>query len=575
MNNKLNKLREILKKQKFDGLLVPMRDEFGSEYVPPQYQRLKYITGFTGSNGFAVVLKNKAAFFTDSRYTLQSKLEIDKKQFVTFDLSEKNEGDWLAENGKNLKIGFDPKLFTIAQIKKYQEKFEGKNIKLIETETNLIDEIWEDRPKPDKSEVFILDKKFTGKTAQEKIREITKNLKADNLLLTNSESICWLLNIRARDIPTTPVLLSYAVISRKCDITIYTSKNAIDEKLKSKILPGISVKNLGEIFKDIKKYKGSIQLCTGSTPYIFKSLIGKIVEGKDPCIILRAVKNKTEIENIKQAHVKDGVALLKFFYWLKNNINKNLTEYSIAEVLENFRKQNKNFLFPSFDTIAGYAENGAIIHYRASEKSAKKLKAENILLLDSGGQYLDGTTDVTRVIALGKISEEQKRNFTLVLKGHIAIAAARFPKGTSGAQIDVLARMNLWNEGLDYKHGTGHGVGFCLNVHEGPHGISKHYFNMPLEAGMVISNEPGYYKEGAYGIRIENLVFVKESKFKGFLELETLTQVPIDINLIDKKLLSKNELDWLNRYHENVYKKLSSAMNKDEKQWLRLATRKI
>lgn len=567
----ITKLRKLLVQKKLDGYLVPMRDEFGSEYVPPQYRRLEYITNFTGSNGFAVILKNKAGFFTDGRYTLQAKKEVSSKIFELNDFAEKNEIDWLIKNTKpKSKIGFDPQVFSIAAIKKYQEKLDKKNIKLVEIE-NLVDVIWKEKSEYKTSKILKLENKYSGKSAKEKISEITKNLKADFLVLTNPESICWALNIRSHDIPSTPVLLCYAIISKKGEVIIYSLNN-------SKI-DGIKNKKFAEFYKDLSALKNkSVQIDINSTPQSvlnsLKKQKAKIIEEKDPCIILRALKNKTEIKNIKTAHIKDGVALTKFFCWLEENINKNLDEYKIAEILENFRKENQNFLFPSFDTIAGYAENGAIIHYRARKENCKKLKTENILLLDSGGQYLEGTTDVTRTVALGKVSDEQKRNYTLVLKGHIAIASAKFPKGTSGAQIDALARIPLWKEYKDYKHGTGHGVGFCLNVHEGPHGISKHY-TTPLEAGMVISNEPGFYKENAYGIRIENLVVVKESKNKNFFEFETLTQFPFDKNLIDTSILEKDEINWLNNYHELVYKNLSSYLSKKENTWIKKVTAKL
>ncbi|MDX1949666.1 MAG: M24B family metallopeptidase, partial [Rickettsiales bacterium] len=473
--NKLEKLREVLKKHRLDAYLVPMRDEFNSEYLPPEAERIKYLTNFTGSNGFVIITTKEAIFFTDGRYTLQAEKEIDKKIYKIFELAEKNEIDFLKENfKKKARIGFDAKIFAYEKIKKYQSELSKEIFEFIPL-PNLIDEIWQEKPKYKSNKIFFLDKKFVGFEAKEKIKKICNEFDNDFLLLTSAESVCWLLNIRSFDLPNTQVLLSYALLNKNGKIILYCDNENLKKSLFKNI--DIEIKKISEIENDIKKFsKKTFQLDFNSSSFYFYNLLKthkvKFENKPDLCLTARAVKNNIEIKNIKNAHIKDGVALTKFFYWLENNLDKNLTEFSIGEKLKYFRLQNKNFISTSFDTIAGYAENGAIIHYRASEKNSKKLARKNILLLDSGGQYLEGTTDVTRTIALGDVTNEQKENFTLVLKGHINIASAIFPTGTNGSQIDVLARINLWRNFKDYKHGTGHGVGFCLNVHEGPHGIS-------------------------------------------------------------------------------------------------------
>ncbi len=576
----LDKLREQIKKSGVDAYLVPMRDEFGCEYVPPQNRRLEYITGFTGSNAFAIVAMNKAAFFTDGRYTLQAKFEVNADEFEIHDMSDKSEIEWISENFKrNTKIGFDARLFSISSIKKLKEKCEEKNIKLIEIEKNLVDDIWKDRPKTIDTKAFIHEKKFSGKSSKEKIKEIAAKIKGDHLLITSSESICWLLNIRANDLAKTPVLLSYATLNKKGEVYLYGNLKAL-QKIEDKIDGDVYIRGLNEIFTDLKLYSGKkVELDPGITAIKFKNILEKnkceIIESADICLEGRAIKNDVEMECVRNAHTRDGAALSRFLYWIYNAHGKSkLSEISIADKLQGFRKENENFFSLSFDTIAGWKANGAIVHYRATEKSGAEIKGDGILLVDSGAQYFDGTTDVTRTIALGKPTSEQMKNFTLVLKGHIAVASQKFLKGTSGANMDVLARKFLWNEGLDYKHGTGHGVGFFLNVHEGPHNINK-LSTVPFKPGMIVSNEPGYYKEGEYGIRIESLVLVREGKNNGFYEFETLTAAPIDRNLIDKALLTNEEIDWLNDYHENVYKRVAPLLSPEEKKWLKEVTNKL
>jgi Xaa-Pro aminopeptidase len=548
---KISQIRVELRRQKLDGYLVPLSDEFQSEYVPDHLNRLSWLTGFTGSNGFAVVLEKKAAFFTDGRYTLQSKKEVNSKIFEIHNLSQKNQFQWLKENcKKGAKIGFDSALVSKESFKKYTAI---NDINFIFTE-NIIDKIWTAKPEEKIKPAFIHDVKFAGKKYKEKISQLTKNLDADYLFLHLPESICWLLNIRGYDLPNTPFLNCFALVSKSGKVTLFCNKRKIDSHLKKYFAKEIIVKELSEIGAEFKKLSNKkVQISTNAALKFFDMLTAvkaKIFEVAEPVIPLKAIKNKTEISSLKASHKRDGKTLAEFISWIKKNY-KSQTEISATEKLYEFRKKNKNFHSLSFDTIFGFGSNGAIIHYRADEKSNKKL-SDGIYLLDSGAQYLDGTTDVTRTILLGKkATAEQKRNYTLVLKGHIAVATAKFPVGTTGAALDAMARQYLWQYGLDYAHGTGHGVGFFLNVHEGPQSISSRS-NVALQAGMVVSNEPGYYKEGEYGIRIENLVLVKASKTKGFLEFEDLTKAPYELDLIDNSLLTKAEIEYIKAYNKSL-----------------------
>lgn len=604
---KIAELKSLLKKYKIDGYFVPMNDEFFCEYVPQHARRLEFLTGFTGSAGSCFIGKNTSIFETDGRYELQAQTEVVKHLDKVLITPQNTIINWLAGNIKQkTKIGFDPKLISKKQLEKF-ENINNKNIKFVAITNNLVDEIWQTKPSEIVTEIikpaFALDIKFTGKSHSKKISESCKNIKssgAEFCLLTLPESVCWLLNIRGYDLPHTPFLLAFALVDVKTEVvTLYTNPNKISASLVKKLGNKIIIKNLTEIEKDFVKLKQkNIQACPNNTSIYFYDLLqksdAKIINAPDPCILPKACKNEPELEGIRNAHNIDGAAIVKFLYWLEQNKNlktknsKNLTEISIAEKLEDIRKEHNSFFGLSFDTIAGFGANGAIIHYRANEKSNKKLIGTNLLLLDSGAQYLSkntnknnicGTTDITRTIALGKPTSEQKRNFTLVLKGHIAIASAKFVKGTNGAQLDVLARKFLWAKGKDYAHGTGHGVGHFLNVHEGPQGISK-YNQTPLAEGMIISNEPGFYKAGEYGIRIENLVVVTNvadapAKTNNFLQFETLTKAPIDLNLIDATLLEKNEKLWLNNYHAQVLKDVAPFLNAAEIKWLKSATKKI
>ncbi len=573
----IDKLRKKLYDANLDGYLIPMRDEYGCEYVPPHLNRLRHITGFTGSAGAAVVLRESAAFFTDGRYTLQAAKEV-SKEFTLLDSTEVQEATWIAESLKrNARLGFDPRLISISSHRALKRTLDEKGIKLVELDKNLIDDIWSERPKPRTPEAFTFPKKFHGRRASRKIESICGKMKGDYLLLTSPESICWLLNIRGNDLPNTPVILCQALLASNGEIYLYGDIPSI-QKIENSMEADIHLRKASDIFADLKSCTGKcIELDPSSAAIKFRTQLEKsnctIIESADPCLLARAIKNKTELENWRNSHIRDGAALTSFLHWLSEMKEKH-DEYTLGEKLEQFRAAGENFKGLSFDSIIGFKSNGAIIHYRADKATAARISGSGILLIDSGAQYLDGTTDVTRTIAIGTPTKEQKRSFTLVLKGHIALASQKFLKGTSGANLDILARAALWREGLDYKHGTGHGVGYFLNVHEGPCGISR-INNTPLQAGMVVSNEPGYYEKGAYGIRIESLVAVRESAEKGFLEFETLTKAPIDRNLIEKSLLTAQEVDWLNKYHDDVYNSLIPLLSKSQKEWLKAATKKL
>jgi Xaa-Pro aminopeptidase len=550
-NNILKLLRGKLRHYDLDGFLIPSVDEFQNEYVPDHLNRLKFISGFTGSNGIALITLSEAFFFTDGRYLLQAKQELDK-QFKIINITR------LFETTVAGKIGYDPKLHSASNIAKY------KHLNLLPFE-NLIDLIWEYKPVARLSQVFSYLIKYAGESSSSKCNKLKNYLQMntiDSLIITDSASICWLLNIRAQDVEYNPILLSYLILHQNGNMELFSNA-----KIKHKGLENYSPAELSNRLKLIANKKVQLDP-TSTSSFISNHFSNKILQD-DPCMLSKAIKNEIEIKQARKVHIIDGIAICKFLQWLENNI-KGQSEISITEKLLELRKKHKDFIYPSFATIAGFVEHGAIIHYKATENSNKQLLENGLLLLDSGGQYFGGTTDITRVIPIGKVDLEQKLNFTLVLKGHIALAQAKFPGGTSGAELDILARQYLWQHGKDYAHGTGHGVGSCLSVHEGPQRIGK-MGTYPLKPGMIISNEPGFYKNGEYGIRIENLMLVIKSS-NDFLCMETLSLAPIEKSLILKKLLSNDEKEWLNSYHQKVYKKIAPHLDAKEKAWLKRKT---
>ena len=560
MNKRIHLLRKKFKKYNIDGYIVSKNDDYFTEYS--KINRLEIISNFTGSAGLAIILKKKNYLFTDGRYTIQSQIESGKNfkiinydKIVNFDLV------------KNLTLGIDPKLFTYEQIK----KFFLKNNKIKFITKNLIDEIKSKKIK-DNFKFFSLDKKIVGESSKSKINKIAKylkNNKSDYLFVSAPENVAWILNIRGGDGPNSPVPNSRLIISKSKKIYLISKIHKTKKLIKDKIIKLNEVINVNNFHREVIKLNGKNFIIDNKSCSIFYEDIikskFKIIKREDPTYLLKSIKNKTEIKNTINAHIIDGVALTKFIYWIKNINKKRITEVDAQNKLEKFRKMNKNYLYPSFDTIAGSGENGAIVHYRAKKENCRTINKEDIFLCDSGGQYKYGTTDVTRTICFSKPKQKIKDIFTKVLKGHISVANTDLKKDNTGKKIDVRARKFLNKSNLDYAHGTGHGVGFFLNVHEGPQAITK-INTIKIKEGMILSNEPGYYQKGKFGIRIENLVFVKKNKNKIFFE--NLTLAPIDKDLINFELLSLSEKNYLFKYHLDVYSKISKFLNLNERKWL-------
>ena len=559
---KIKKLKRIFEREKIDGYIIPKNDEFFSEYIPDHNDRLNFISNFSGSYGFALILKNKNYLFADGRYTLQANNQSGRF-FKIITIPDKLPGDIL--KNKKLSIGFDPKLFTKRSLSIFLGKSKYKYKPLL---NNLIDEIWKRKIKINNNKFFILPAESVGEKHQSKINKLInylKRRKSDFLFITASENNAWLLNIRGRDTKYTPIPYSYILIDKNKNIKFFCDLKKISSTLKKnfKKVEFLDIKICSKILSEIKRKKFIID--KNSCSYFFENIINKnnkILNFNDPVYFFKAIKKKQEIENIKKAHIYDGVALTKYLFWIKKNFDKKkITEISASQKLFNFRKKNKRFKFLSFPTISGTGPNGAIIHYKATKETNRKLKKGDIYLVDSGGQYEFGTTDVTRTISLKNSNKRVKDIFTRVLKGHIAVANFKLKKNTSGAEIDITARKYLRQIGLNYAHGTGHGVGYFLNVHEGPHAISKRN-KINFHEGMIVSNEPGYYEKNKFGIRIENLIYVKGNR-KG-IAFENLTMAPIEKDLIIPGSLNKYEKKWLNDYHKTVFANLVKSMNKIE-----------
>jgi len=559
MNN-IKKLRKSFKSFMIDGYLIPKNDQYFNEYVSQSCDRLKFVSNFSGSAGFAIILKNKNYLFVDGRYTIQSRIQSGKN-FKIITMPEKFPKDIL-KTKKKLTIGFDPKLHSEKQLNLL---FNIKNIIFKPINKNLVDIIWSKKPKDLIKPFFSLSKKDSGQSSQEKIAKVISFLlknKVDYLLVTAPENVAWILNIRGHDSAFSPIPNARLLINNKGDIDLFSHSEKV-VKIKKKFSKKIKFHDEGKIEKNLRNLrKNNIWLDSLSCSIYYKNLLVKsnrITEKIDPIYFFKSIKNYTEIKNMKKSHMIDGVALTKFLFWLKKNFRKKkITEISAQKKLESFRKMNKSYKFPSFSTISGAGPNSAIIHYKASTKSNRTLKKGDLYLVDSGGQYSFGTTDVTRTISLDNNSKLIKEIYTRVLKGHIAVSKYKIRKNSKGSDIDKNARKPLKKIGLDYPHGTGHGVGYFLNVHEGPQSLSRKN-KVNLKSGMIISNEPGYYKEGYFGIRIENLIYIKKNKF------EELTMTPMEKNLIKKKMLNKKEIVWLNKYHSKVKKNLFRFMNLEEK----------
>ncbi len=559
---KIKKLKKLLKKEKIDGYLIPKNDEFFGEYVSKQNDRLKYITNFSGSFGLSLVLMNKNYLFVDGRYTLQA-INQSGKNFKILTLPKKMPFNVVKD--KKLLIGYDPKIFT----RKNLNIFFGKKTYLLKPlNNNLIDKIWKRKLQKNKYNFYTLPNQSVGSSYSSKIKSVLTNLKKNNAdfqLITASENCAWLLNIRGKDSRYSPIPNCYILIDKFENIKFFCNlkKLSLSFKKSFKKIEFLEIKLIEKVLSKIQKRK--FILDQNSCSYYLEKIIlqnNKILDLNDPIYDLKAIKTKKEIKNIEKAHIFDGIALTKYLFWIKKNFDrKKITEISASNKLYELRKKNKKFKFLSFPTISGTGPNGSIIHYNASKKTNRRLKKGDIYLVDSGGQYEFGTTDVTRTISLKNSNKKIKNIFTRVLKGHIAVSNFEIKKTTVGSRIDFEARKYLKQIGLDYSHGTGHGVGYFLNVHEGPHAITKNN-NVKFQEGMVVSNEPGYYEKNSFGIRIENLIYVK--KVKGKKVFENFTMVPIDKDLINKEMLDYKERKWLNDYHRKVFYKLKRTMNRNE-----------
>ena len=565
IKNKIIKLKNLIKIKNLDGYIVPKNDAYFSEYSSPD--RLKDISNFSGSAGFAIILRKENYLFVDGRYTLQAQIQSGKN-FKILEIPKFSTEYILKKKKKKLLLGFDSQLFTSTGLKK---KF-SKNFDLLAIKENLIDRIYKNNSKKTISLFYNLDKKVSGEDMNSKINKLTKIMKSkniDNSFISAPENVAWLLNIRGKDNPNSPIPNCKIILTKSKKIFFFSCPKKIKNIKKHKDYRKINFYTYQEFSKVINELKGKNFSIDSSTCSIYnEDLIKTLFNIKvkiDPCYDLKSIKNKVELKGMINAHIEDGLALTKFIYWIKNLNKKKISEVDAQDKLERFRKLNKNYLFPSFNTIAGTGANGAIVHYRATKKKTSIIKKNEIFLCDSGGQYKYGTTDVTRTICFSDQKKSIKDIFTKVLKGHIAVAQADLNYNRTGKQIDKKARQFLNESGLDYSHGTGHGVGFFLNVHEGPQSISK-YNSIPLKQGMVLSNEPGFYKKGSFGIRIENLVYIKKIKNKLFFE--NLTLAPIEKRLINFKLLNENEKDYLFKYHLKVYSTYSKFLNRNERKWL-------
>ena len=586
----LPRLRKALKAAGLDGFIVPHEDEWQNEYVPPAYDRLAWTTGFTGSAGAAVVMADEAAVFTDGRYTLQVRAQVDGDLFAYRDLVDGGVPAFIRERGKQgQRIGYDPKLHSPDSLDQLRAAAEAAGVTLVPVERNPIDEIWDDRPPIPMAKVVPQQETYTGENASSKRHRLGAGLSsdgADAVVITSPASIAWLFNVRGGDVARTPLPLGEALLRADGTADLFLAIEKISPELRQWLGNEVAIKPSEELLPTLRAMSGKkvkLDPSTASAWYFeeLRKTGAEIVRGQDPVILPRACKNAAEIAGSQKAHERDGAAISRFLHWLATDGQTGkVQEIEACQKLEAFRAETGALKDLSFDSISGAGPNGAVVHYRVTKKTNRKLARGSLFLIDSGGQYLDGTTDITRTVAIGRASKEMKDRFTRVLKGHIALSRVRFPKGTTGHQLDALARTSLWEAGLDYDHGTGHGVGVYLGVHEGPHRIAKFVNTQPLEPGMIVSNEPGYYKTGAYGIRIENLQVVTpaadiEGGERPMLGFETLTLAPLARELIVKSLLTKEDIAWVNAYHARVWEKIGPQLDGEAKTWLEAATKPL
>lgn len=587
---RLDRLRAALEAAGVDGFILPRADEHQGEYIPGFANRLAWLTGFTGSAGVIAVLRDRAALFIDGRYTLQADQQVDTDRWERHHLVRTPPGDWIATHISGGKLGFDPKLHSVAAAKRLRTAIEAAGGSLVPLDPNPVDTIWNDRPGAPLGPVEALSTETTGVSATEKRTRIAAAIaaaNADATVLNQAESLAWLLNIRGQDTPYTPLPLAYATVDTTGAVDLFIDPEKLDDGVRAALGNQVSIRP----FEDVQPAMTTLGAAgkrvlldpTTATEWMRVSLAGAgatVVEGDDPCIMPRALKNAVEISGIRASHVRDAAAIARFLRWIDETApTGRVTEMGATEALERFRSEGALWRGPSFPTISGSGPNGAIVHYRVTDESDRRLATGELYLVDSGAQYKDGTTDITRTVAIGEPTSEMKERFTLVLKGHIAVATARFPAGTTGGQLDAMARQYLWKAGLDFDHGTGHGVGSFLGVHEGPQRISG-TSRVPIQPGMLLSNEPGYYKSGGYGIRIENLILAVESEpledsGRAMISFETVTFAPIDRRLIVPFMLTEEEIAWLNAYHASVRSNVAPALSSAEQIWLNAATAPI
>ena len=579
----LPRLRAAMKEAGLDGLYIPHEDEYQNEYLPACYERLAWATGFTGSAGAAFVFQKTAIVFVDGRYTLQVKVQLAPKLFEVGDLVDPGPVGWLAKQTlTGQTIGYDPRLVSPDALDRLTEAAKKAGAELVATDPNPIDLAWTDRPAEPSAQVMGHELAYTGESSSSKRARLGKAMadaKIDAAVLTSPASLAWLFNIRGGDVSRTPLPLGRAILYADGQAELFLRPEKIGPELGAHLGNEVALRPISEMDRRLAKLASKkVSLDPSAASAWFFSTLAKvgadIQRGGDPCMLPRARKNAVEVDGARRAHRRDGAALSRFLRWFdENGQTGEVTEIDAAKKVEAFREETGELKDLSFNAISSAGPNGAINHYRPDIASNRKLERGTLFLLDSGGQYLDGTTDVTRTLAIGEPTEEMKARFTRVLKGHIALARARFPKGTTGSALDALARLSLWEGGLDYDHGTGHGVGSYLGVHEGPHRIAKAPNVTPLEPGMIVSNEPGYYKAGGYGIRIENLIVVTEPKAipggeREMMGFETLTLAPLDRRLILPGLLSEQEWMWIDRYHARVLAEVGPLMPEDDRAWL-------
>ena len=595
IKQRIENIRDLMKEKNIYAYIVPSSDYHQSEYVGDYFKSREFMSGFTGSSGTLIISMDEAGLWTDGRYFIQAENELKDSGIKLFKMGEEGvptiEEYLLEKLPKNSTLGFDGRVMSVKEGQSLANKLAFKGIN-IEYKYDLVNDIWEDRCSLPTEKAFLLGTEYSGESFSDKlsrIRAVMKEKKATTHILASLDDIAWLFNIRGRDVKSNPVVLSYAVISID-SVYLFIDKNKIGEDIRAELSKeNVQIKGYEEVYEFIKKIEENevVLIDTSKVNYaIYSNIPSNVqkIEERNPSILFKSIKNEIELKNIRNSHIKDGVAFTKFMYWLKNNIGKiEITEISATQKLEEFRREQDKFIEPSFSTIAAYKDHAAMMHYSATEESNYKLEPRDLFLVDSGGQYFDGTTDITRTIALGPIPENVRKDFTNVVRGMIRLSKAKFLYGCRGYNLDILARGPLWEEGIDYKCGTGHGIGFVLNVHEGPNGFRWKVREdiddtCILEEGMVTTNEPGVYVENSHGIRIENEIVVRKAEkneYGQFMDFEVITFAPIDLDAIDESLILKDEKVYLNNYHKQVYDKISPYLNEEEKQWLKTYTREI